>query len=194
MKWLFLLPLLAFSLTARAGAYPTVVIDPGHGGHDRGGIPGQRACEKALALDVGKRLSEIMKENGVKTVLTRSDDTFIPLARRVAIGNAHPDALFVSIHFNSALRRGANGFETYYYNPKGGRVAVRVESELAKVRHGENRGVKRRPYYVLRKTRIPSVLVECGFLTNPGEAALCSKPEYRQSLARAIARGIRAAN
>lgn len=131
-----------------------------------------------------------MEQSGVKTVMTRNDDVFIPLAQRVAIANAHPGALFVSIHFNSAVRRGANGFETYYYNSKAAGIAARVESELAKVRSGENRGVKRRAYYVLRKTKVPSVLVECGFLTNPEEAARCSSPAYRDELARAIAKGV----
>lgn len=189
MKCWFLLFVFAFSV--RAGAFQTVVIDPGHGGHDRGGSPGQVACEKTLALDVAKRLRDLLNEEGMKTVMTRHDDTFIPLPQRTTIANAHPDALFVSIHFNSASRKSANGFETYYFTSKSARIAARVESELIRVRRGENRGVKRRPFYVLRNTRIPSVLVECGFLTNPGEATLCSQPAYRENLARAIAKGIR---
>jgi len=189
MKWL-LLSLLAS--VASASAYNTVVIDPGHGGHDRGGIPGQRASEKDLALDVARRLRDILQNDGVKTVMTRSDDTFIPLPQRSAIANAHPDALFISIHFNSALRSGADGFETYYYNPKAAGVAARVQAGLLRMEAIENRGVKRRAYYVLRNTRIPAVLAECGFLTNRNEAALCLQPAHRQELASALAKAIEA--
>ena len=172
--------------------FSTVVIDAGHGGHDRGGIPGQRACEKDLALDVARRLRDILQQDGIKTVMTRPDDTFIPLPERTAIANAQRDALFMSIHFNSAIRRGADGVETYYYNPGAGRIAARIHEELMRVEPGENRGVKRRAYYVLRKTRGPAVLAECGFLTNPAEAALCQKAAHRQEMAQAIAKAIEA--
>lgn len=194
MKHLLLLPALALALTApgiaSANTPQTVIIDAGHGGHDQGGIPGQRACEKALALDVANRLGNILKEEGVKTIMTRRDDVFVPLPQRVAVANAHPGALFVSIHFNSGLRRGANGFETYFYNSKAAPVASNIYTELYRVRQGEKRGVKRRALYVLRKSRTPAVLVECGFLTNPQEAALCLTPAYREKLAQAIAKGI----
>ena len=173
-------------------AFHTVVIDAGHGGHDRGGVPGQQASEKTLALDVALRVAEKMKASGVKVVMTRSDDTFISLDRRTAIGNAQASGtLFVSIHFNSAWRRGANGFETFYHLEKAAPVAARINRELEKVRQGEKRGAKQRGFYVLRKSRHAAVLVECGFLTNPAEAALCLQPSYREKLAEAIVKGIR---
>ena len=190
MKWLPLFSLLASA--ASACAFNTVVIDAGHGGHDRGGISGQRASEKDLALDVARRLRDILNTDGLKTVMTRVDDTFIPLPQRAAIANAQHDALFVSIHFNSAVRSGADGFETYYYNPRAAGVAARVQAGLMRVEPVENRGVKRRAYYVLRKTRIPAVLAECGFLTNRSEAALCLQPAHRQELAIALATAIEA--
>ncbi|MDD5349300.1 MAG: N-acetylmuramoyl-L-alanine amidase [Chthoniobacteraceae bacterium] len=192
MKYLLLLALAGIAACASAfGAVPkTVVIDAGHGGHDRGGTPGNYACEKTLALDVAQRLCAILQQNDVKTVMTRCDDTFIPLGERVSIANAHRDALFVSIHFNSAVRRGADGFETYYFNGKAAGVAARVQANLTALHSGENRGVKRRPYYVLRKTRIPAILAECGFLTNREDAARCNQPAYRQKLAQAIASAV----
>ena len=190
MKWILLLTLLG-SLASASG-FDTVVIDAGHGGHDRGGIPGQRVGEKDLTLDVAKRLRDLLQNDGLKTVMTRADDTFIPLPQRSAIANAQRDALFVSIHFNSALRGGADGIETYYYNPKAAGVAARVQSQLMHVEAGENRGVKCRGYYVLRKTRIPAVLAECGFLTNRNEAALCLTAAHRQELACALAKAIEA--
>lgn len=190
MPWLLFLILLTFA--SPVFAYDSVVIDAGHGGHDRGGIPGQRACEKNLALDVAQRLNTLLREDGIRTVMTRHDDTFIPLPRRVAIANAQRNALFVSIHFNSAIRKGADGTETYYYNRKAAPIAARIQSQLSRVNGNENRGVKRRAYYVLRKTRVPAVLAECAFLTNPQEAARCQLPEHRQRLANALARAIKA--
>jgi len=187
-----LLFLFLLTLASHAFAYGTVVIDAGHGGHDVGGIPGQRACEKDLTLDVARRLSAILREDGIRTVMTRRDDTFVSLPGRVAIANAQHDAIFVSIHFNSAIRKGADGCETYYYNRKSGPIASRVQSQLAKVNGGENRGVKRKAYYVLRKARIPAVLAECAFLTNPIEATRCQQPAQRERLAHALARAVKA--
>ena len=190
MKWILLLTLLG-SLASASG-FDTVVIDAGHGGHDRGGIPGQRVGEKELTLDVALRLRDLLQHDGLKTVMTRADDTFIPLPQRSAIANAQRDAIFLSIHFNSALRGSAEGIETYYYNPAAASVAARVQSQLMHVEPGENRGVKCRGYYVLRKTRIPAVLAECGFLTNRNEAALCLTAAHRQELAGALAKAIEA--
>ena len=185
--------LLSFLASAvSASAFNAVVIDAGHGGYDRGGIRGQRVSEKDLTLDVARRLQGILQKDGVKTVMTRSDDTFIPLPKRVAIANATRDALFVSIHFNSATRSGAAGCETYYYNPKAGTVAARVQTQLMRVENGENRGVKRKAYYVLRNTNVPAVLAECGFLTNRTESTRCLQQAYREELASAIAKAIEA--
>lgn len=190
MRWLLVVFSLAFA--APAFAFNTVVIDAGHGGHDRGGVPGQRISEKTLALDVAKRLRVLLREQGLKTVMTRSDDTFIPLETRVRIANAQRNAIFVSIHFNSAPRRGACGFETYYYHRSGARLAGRIQSRLLRTCRTENRGVKARGYYVLRKTRIPAVLAELGFLTNPQDGSRSLKAAHRQRLAEAIASAIRA--
>lgn len=122
--------------------------------------------------------------------MTRTNDTFISLPRRAAIANAQRHAIFVSIHFNSASREGAAGFETFYYGRSSQRLAARVQSQLVRVYPTENRGVKRRGYFVLRRTRIPAILAECGFLTNHREGARCLTSLHRQKLAEAIARAI----
>src|ERR1041385_8259839 len=106
-------------LTSVASAqtrYTTVVIDAGHGGFDRGGIPGQRVLEKNMNLDVALKLKPILEKAGYRVVMTRSTDVFVPLGERVAIANSNPNAIFVCIHFNSASRRGASGIETYFYS------------------------------------------------------------------------------
>src|SRR5215216_2148950 len=94
----------------------TVVIDAGHGGHDRGGIPGQRVSEKDMTLDVARRLKKVLAASGYRVVMTRDSDVFVPLGTRVAIANSYADAIFVSVHFNSAKRTGASGIETYFYD------------------------------------------------------------------------------
>ncbi len=168
-----------------------VVIDAGHGGHDRGGIPRQRVAEKTMTLDVAQRLQAILNARGYRTVMTRNRDVFVPLPTRVAIANSYRDAIFVCIHFNAASRRGANGVETYFYGSDSLPLASAIHYYLTRATPTDNRGVRRRGYYVLRRTRIPAVLVECGFLTNPTEAQYAQSAKYRQMLAEQIALGIR---
>lgn len=172
----------------------TVVIDAGHGGHDRGGIPGQRIAEKDMTLDVALRLKNILSSSGYRVVMTRSTDVFVTLGGRVAIANSYRNAIFVCIHFNATGRRGASGIETYFYSRESLPLASAIHYYVAGGAPSENRGVRRRGYYVLRKTSIPAVLVECGFLTNPTEAAYAQSASYRQKLAEEIAAGIRGRN
>ena len=168
-----------------------VVIDAGHGGHDRGGIPGQRVPEKVMALDVAQRVRSILSSNGYRTVMTRDRDVFVPLGTRVAIANSYRNSIFVCIHFNSATRRGANGIETYFYSSQSLPLASAIHYYVSRAAPSSNRGVRRRGYYVLRRTAVPAVLVECGFLTNPTEAQYAQSTSYRQMLAEQIARGVR---
>jgi N-acetylmuramoyl-L-alanine amidase len=179
------------ALTASAfGQSRTIVIDAGHGGYDRGGVPGQRISEKDKTLDVAQRLKRILQADGYRVIMTRDSDVFIPLPTRVAIANAQRGASFVSIHFNCASRAGANGIETYYYRSDSASLAQSIHRNVLSGAPTENRGIRRRGFYVLRRTAIPSVLVECGFLTNPTEGSLALTANYRQKLAEQIARGI----
>ena len=170
----------------------TVVIDAGHGGYDRGGIPGQRVPESVMTLDVARRLQGDLQASGYNVVMTRDADVFVPLGTRVAIANSYRNAIFVCIHFNSATRRGAYGIETYFYSSQSLPLASAIHYYVAGGSPSPNRGVRRRGYFVLRRTVIPSVLVECGFLTNPTEAGWVQNASYRQKLADEIARGVRA--
>src|SRR2546429_4786335 len=168
---------------------PTVVIDAGHGGHDRGGIPGQRIAEKDMNLDVAQRLRNVLAANGYRVVMTRDSDVFVPLPTRVAIANSYGNAIFVCIHFNSAKRMGAGGIETYFYSRESLPLASAIHYYVAGGAPSSNRGVRRRGFYVLRKTTVPAVLVECGFLTNPAEGEYVQTASYRQKLAEEIAAG-----
>src|SRR6266705_3163862 len=177
-----------------SGSLTTVVIDAGHGGHDRGGIPGQRIAEKDMTLDVAQRLRNVLSASGYRVVMTRDSDVFVPLPTRVAIANSYRNAIFVCIHFNATQRRGAGGIETYFYSRDSLPLASAIHNFVVGGAPSSNRGVRRRGYYVLRKTNIPAVLVECGFLTNPTEAAYAQSASYRQKLAEEIAAGVRGRN
>jgi N-acetylmuramoyl-L-alanine amidase len=168
-----------------------VVIDAGHGGFDRGGIPGQRVPEKTMTLNVAQRLKAVLTAYGYRVVMTRDSDLFVPLGTRVAIANSYRDAIFVCIHFNAARRGSANGIETYFYSSQSLPLASAIHYYVAGGAPTPNRGVRRRGFYVLRKTTIPAVLVECGFLTNATEANYAQSSDYQQKLAEEIGRGIR---
>src|SRR5213079_879208 len=176
------------------GSSTIVVIDAGHGGFDRGGIPGQKIPEKEMTLDVARRLKSVLTANGYRVVMTRESDVFVPLPTRVAIANSYRNAIFVCIHFNSTKRAGASGIETYFYSRDSLPLASAVHYYVTGGAPSANRGVRRRGYYVLRKTSIPAVLVECGFLTNPTEAAYAQSVSYRQKLAEEVAAGVRGRN
>ena len=176
------------------GSPVTVVIDAGHGGYDRGGIPGQRIAEKDMTLDVAQRLKNVLSASGYRVVMTRSTDVFVPLGGRVAIANSYRNAIFVCIHFNATGRSGASGIETYFYSRESLPLASAIHYYVTGGAPSANRGVRRRGYYVLRRTSIPAVLIECGFLTNPTEAAYAQSVSYRQKLAEEIAAGIRGRN
>jgi len=168
-----------------------VVIDAGHGGFDRGGIPRQLVPEKTMNLDVAQRLKAVLTAYGYRVVMTRDSDVFVPLGTRVAIANSYRDAIFVCIHFNAAPRRSASGIETYFYSSQSLPLASAIHYYVAGGAPSSNRGVRRRGFYVLRRTTIPSVLVECGFLTNAAEANYAQSADYRQKLAEEIGRGVR---
>jgi N-acetylmuramoyl-L-alanine amidase len=170
--------------------FSTVVIDAGHGGYDRGGIPQNIIQEKNVTLDVALRLGKSLSQAGFNTVMTRSDDRFVSLGTRVATANAQRNAIFMCIHFNSGLRIGARGIETFYASSSEAPLAARIQRNLMRTTSGDNRGIKRASFYVLKRTTMRAVLAECGFLTNPQDAALAQNSGYRQKLADQITAAI----
>ncbi|MEO0018802.1 MAG: hypothetical protein RLZZ522_2085 [Verrucomicrobiota bacterium] len=181
--------LLGFPAVAHAARFNTVVIDPGHGGHDKGAQWGQ-VYEKHLALDTSARLESYLKQRGIKTVMTRRSDYFVTLPGRVNIANRFRNAIFVSVHYNYTWRAEASGLETYYHSGQSQRLAQLVHTGMMKRVSAVNRGVKSARYYVIRNTTIPAILVECGFISNQSERGRMRSAWYRDSLARGIADGI----
>ena len=172
--------------------FDTVVIDAGHGGYDRGGGPRQAIPEKPYTLDTALRLEQALRRRGFRTVMTRTDDTFVSLPTRVAIANSYRNAIFVSVHYNSAPRVDAHGYETYYYRGDSFGLASRLHRAQLATLDTEDRFVRRRGFYVVRRTQIPAVLCEGGFLTNPTESQIVLSASYRQRWAENIANAIAA--
>ena len=122
--------------------------------------------------------------------MTRTDDRFITLNRRVDISNAQRKSIFVSIHLNHARRRSAHGVEVYQNKRGTQELAGRIVRAVAATPQSANRGVRFARFRVLRYSEGPAVLVECGFLSNAVEAARFAKPAHREAVASAIARAI----
>lgn len=176
--------------TNTSHSFETVVVDAGHGGKDSGAVRRHAPPEKAVALDVALRVDRKLRESQLKTVLTRSNDTFIELDNRVALGNEQKNAIFVSIHFNDSRKRGIQGVETYYYSPYAYDLAAAIERNLSTLPGTANRGVHTARFRVLRNVQYPSVLVECGYLSNRSEARDVADAEHREKLADKIAEAI----
>ncbi len=175
----------------RAQGFSLVLIDAGHGGQDNGG-QGNGLREKDLALDTAQRLATELRGMGIATAMTRDDDRFIELDDRVALANrrAAEGAVLVSIHYNAGGRN-AQGAMTFYWKPNSVGLATHIQRALVGEAGQNDMGTIRRRIRLTRNPEIPSVLVECGFVTNAAEAARLGSPEFRQRLARAIASGIR---
>lgn len=202
----------------RAGkTVSTVIIDPGHGGHDCG-ARNRLVMEKDLNLAVAKKLKAILQKQGIPVVMTRETDVYLTLQQRVDIANRYKNAVFISIHFNSG-RPSASGLETFTLAPAGTSSAMSrsvrkdpmagnahdsanialaaavqgrmVASAPDKVKTRlEDRGIKRARFSVLCTIKHPAILVECGFVSNPTESQLIRTDYYQSYVALAIAQGV----
>lgn len=179
--------LLLFPLHARY--FSTVVIDPGHGGQDKGAVWG-KVYEKHFCLDTSLRLEQALRKRGLNTAVLRRSDYFISLGQRVAMASKYRDAIFVSVHYNFTDRSAACGLETYYSTPQSQALASFVHAGIMRKAGCVNRGVKTARYYVISHTAMPAVLVECGFVSNATERDRMRQANYRQNIANGIADGI----
>ena len=170
--------------------FTTVVVDAGHGGKDSGATRRSSPAEKIIALDVAQRLNRKLRASQFTTVMTRNADVFIPLDQRVAIGNRQPNSIFVSVHFNDSRRRSARGVDTYYASPYARSLAERIQRKLRTLPGTSGGGVKTANFRVIRNASYPSVLVECGYLSNQSEARKSRSSDYRDLLADRIAEAI----
>ena len=175
-----------------ARAFTTVIIDAGHGGKDPG-CHWNGLVERVLCLDVARRLNTILQARDLKTVMTRTSDVYVELSERAAIANRYSDAIFVSIHFNASRDHSISGIEVHHRSKAGLVLAGCIKEGMSKAVKGRLRDGDWQDYKVLRETHATAVLVECGFISHPGEAARCADPDHRRALAQGIAKGILAA-
>ncbi|MEH1852294.1 MAG: N-acetylmuramoyl-L-alanine amidase [Nostoc sp.] len=169
-----------------------VIIDPGHGGKDSGALGIGGAREKDVILPIGKRLAEILQQHGIQVIMTRDSDYFVTLPGRVQLAERANADVFVSIHANSAgaSRPDVNGLEVYYYDSGLDLARVVRSSILQSIGTLKDRGVRRARFYVLRKSSMPSILVETGYMTGREDMARLRTSAYQNQMAEAIARGV----
>lgn len=175
---------------AVAGRFTTVIIDPGHGGKDRGAVWGG-VSEASLNLILSKKVEALLKANRIPVRLTRTSDVYLSLDQRAAVANRYRDAIFLSIHFNAHTNTSFTGVESFYMSEKGKRIATSIQSGIIRQTKARNRGIKLgKEFAVINKTKFPAVLVECGFISNPYERRRCSESWYQTLIARGIVDGI----
>jgi N-acetylmuramoyl-L-alanine amidase len=167
------------------------LIDPGHGGPDPGAIGIGGIQEKRLVLDISRQVASVLERQGVQVVMSRSDDRDLDLAPRVQLASRVNASIFVSIHANaiSMSRPDINGIETYYYS-EGGGLARAIHQNVLRTTGARDRGVRTARFYVLRRSAMPAVLVETGYVTGREDAARLATATGRAQLAEGIARGI----
>src|SRR6478609_534115 len=209
-------PLVRPHRVPNVGNVQTVVLDAGHGGYDKGQVS-RYGAEKDFALDVARKLRTILQAKGLKVIMTREGDYFVPLEVRAKIANSASNSIFVSIHFNgSGDDPNATGFEIFSFTPRGAPSTSdsAISSKAYNMQPGStvdaqstalsaciyhsllghipeyDRGIKRARFAVLRLTKVPAVLIEGGFLTERGESKLIANKDWRGKLATAIGVGI----
>ena len=171
-----------------------VVIDPGHGGPDPGavGIGGLR--ETDVVLDVSLQVAALLRARGVDVRMTRTSEIDVDLPPRVSLANRSGATALVSIHANalSMSRPDVNGIETFFFSdPRSGRLASYLQQQMMAVSPGTpDRGVRRGRFFVIRRSTMPSALVEMGFVTGQIDAPRLARADHRRRLALAIAAGI----
>ena len=181
--------------------YPVIVLDAGHGGFDPGKVGVNGALEKDINLSIVKKLQTLLEEEGFTVILTRENDALLApanstsqkkddmIARIEKIKEANP-FFTISIHQNSFTDASSNGPQVFYY--KDSQESATMAQVIQDVMNSQLDPAKKRApqananYYLLTRTPTPTVIVECGFLSNPTEADLLTQDEYQSRVAKSI--------
>lgn len=178
-----------------------IMLDAGHGGTDpgaQGELDGKTINEKDLTLSITYKVKTILEKNGYTTSMTRTGDTLPSLSERPEQANSEDCALFVSIHINAAEDKEAYGTEIFWSEQNNGdtygvtseQFAGMVLKPMIKYMGSYNRGVKMANWAVIRRSQMPAVLVEVGFISNTDELEKMVSNEYQDKVATGIAEGI----
>lgn len=183
----------------------TIVVDAGHGGIDPGKIGVNNALEKDINLAIALKLERNLKESGINVVMTRTDDNGLynetdsnkkvrDMKNRLAIIEEAKPALAVSIHQNSYPDSSVSGVQVFYYKDsvKSKEAAEIMQAQMIKTLQPKKERVAKdnSSYYLLKKTSVPILIVECAFMSNPAEAQLLTQDAYQEKVAWAIYMGI----
>ena len=177
----------------------TIVIDPGHGGSDSGAVSAGGVKEKDVNFKISMKTADLLKAKGYNVLMTRDTDATLTLNQRPDLANKNGADIFVSIHANAAGSTSASGIEVLYAPGSSGSdkeegqllLTKYILDELLKETGAKNRGIIKRPnLVVIRKSEMPAVLIEVGFLSNAEEVKLINDNDYQDRLAKAIVRGI----
>lgn len=182
-----------------------IVVDAGHGGSDPGKVGVNGELEKDLNLEIAKKVEKELKNQGFEVIMTREDDKGLKrmgkesgkkedLRTRVDTINNSGAALAISIHQNSYNQSDVKGGQVFYYthSTEGKKAAVQMQEALKGGDAQNTRQAKaNNSYYLLKRTEIPTIIVECGFLSNPQEAAKLKEEKYQETLAKSISEGVK---
>ncbi len=177
---------------------PKIFIDPGHGGPDPGAV-GNGVTEEFVNLNVSLELARLLRDAGfdVRVYRTTSDENVLEnknadLRNRAETANRWGADYFISIHTNSSENTAAQGVEAYVYRlgTASERLGQSIVDSVSENLGSRNRGVMQANFAVLRRTNMPAVLVELGYLTNPTEALNLNSPAWQRAVAAAIFEGI----
>lgn len=182
-----------------------IVVDAGHGGSDPGAVRGEY-LEKDITLQVSKKLAQYLSQAGALVIMLREDDQDLSedpqasiaerkrsdLRQRVKTANQSGADLYISIHANADLSPKWSGAQTFYHagSERSKVTAVLIQEELTRILGNTDRKAKSGSYYILSRTQMPSVIVEIGFISNPGEARRLTDQQYQSKLAYAVFSGI----
>ncbi len=183
----------------------TIVIDPGHGGNDPGKVAINSALEKDVNLAIALKLKKYLEQEDMEVVMTRQEDKGLyeetdsnkkvhDMKNRLAIMEGAKPALVVSVHQNSYHEESVSGVQVFYYrdSAEGKRAALLMQEQMiATLQPAKEREAKENStYYILKKTTVPTIIVECGFLSNREEADRLTSEDYQERVAWAIHLGI----
>lgn len=188
---------------------PVIVVDPGHGGED-GGAAGSSVLEKDINLTISLQLQRLLEASGYRVVMTRTTDVStadnsLGTVRERKVSDIHnrlkiieaqgENCVFISIHQNHFTESQYSGAQMFYStkNEQSKEIAESIRSRVVSILQPENKRENKpatSSIYLLWNTKIPAVLIECGFLSNPSETANLKNAEYQKKMALAICSGI----
>lgn len=167
-----------------------IIVDAGHGGNDQGAAGQNGTLEKDVTMKTARLLQKKLEKKGATVILTREDDRYVALKKRVAAAKDHAADVFLSIHYDSIEEESATGHTAYYFYPYEKRIGEAVHHALTEKVGARSRGTHFGDYYVLRENTQPSILLELGYLSNPEEEAKIKTKKYRERATDGIVAGL----